>query len=121
VVYREVKEEDGGQSEEDDEQSGESEGHDEAVEQPAVGFLLLFGAERLGDEGVETEKDAAYAEAEGVEEDLGEGGGAHGESGVGQVAEHDGIDQRHGDPAELAGDERQSQVDERWELAAYVA
>ena len=82
---------------------------------------MLFGAERLGDEGVETEQDAADSEAEGVEEDLREGGGAHGEGGVRQVAEHDGIDQRHGDPAELAGDERQSQVDERRELAAYVA
>ncbi len=46
---------------------------------------------------------------------------AHSEGGVGQVAEHNRIDQRHGDPAELAGDERQSQVDERRELAAYVA
>ena len=91
------------------------------MEEPAIGFLLLFGAEGLGDEGVEAEEDAADAEAEGVEEDLREGSGAHGESGVGQVAEHDGVDQRHGDPAELAGDERQSQVDERWELAAYVA
>ena len=39
---------------------------------------------------------------------------------LGKVAEHDGVDQRHGNPAELAGDERQSQVDERRELAAYV-
>ena len=82
---------------------------------------VFFGAEGLGDEGVEAEEDAADAEAEGVEDDLGEGGGAHGEGGVGQVAEHDGVDQRHGDPAELAGDERQSQVDERRELAADVA
>jgi len=91
------------------------------VEEPAVGFLLFFGAEGLGDEGVEAEQDTADSEAEGVEEDLREGGGAHGESRVGQMAEHDGVDQRHGDPAELAGDERQSQVDERRELAAYVA
>ncbi len=91
------------------------------MEEPAVGFLLFFGAEGLGDEGVEAKEDTANAEAEGIEENLREGGGAHGESGVGQMAEHDGVDQRHGDPSELAGDEGQSQVDERRELAAYVA
>jgi len=121
VVDGEAEEERGRDGEDCDKEGGESEGHDEAVEEPAIRFGVFLGAEGLGDEGIEAEEDAADAEAEGVEEDLGEGGGAHGESGVGQVAEHDGVDQRHGDPSELAGDERQSQVDERRELAAYVA
>ena len=121
VVDGEVEEQGGRDGEDGDEQGGEGEGHDEAVEEPAVGFVLLFGAEGLGDEGVEAEEDASDAEAEGVEEDLGEGGGAHGEGGVGEMAEHDGVDQRHGDPAELAGDEGQGQVDERGQLAADVA
>ncbi len=102
VVDGEVQEEDRGEGKDGDEQSRESDGHDEAVEEPAIGLFVLFGAEGLGDEGVETEEDAADAEAEGVEEDLREGGGAHGEGGVGEMAEHDGVDQRHGDPAELA-------------------
>ena len=88
-----------GKGEDRDQERGESYGHDDAVEEPAIGFVLLFGAEGLGDEGVEAEEDAAYAEAEGVEEDLREGRGGHGEGGVGEVAEHDGVDQRHGDPA----------------------
>jgi hypothetical protein len=121
VVDRETQEKYGSEREDGDEQGRECDCHDEAVEEPAIGFGVLFGAEGLGYEGVEAEEDAADSEAEGVEDDLGEGGGAHGESGVGQVTEHDGVDQRHGDPAELAGDERQSQVDERRQLAAYVA
>ncbi len=120
AVDGEVEEQRRGDGEDGDEQDGESDGHDEAVEEPAVGFALLLGAEGLGDEGVEAEEDAADTEAEGVEEDLSEGGGAHGEGGVGEVAEHDGVDQRHGDPAELTGDERDGEMDQRREFAADV-
>ncbi len=121
AVDGEAEEKDGGDGEEDDEQGRERDGHDEAVEEPAIGFFVLLGAEGLRDEGIEAEEDTTDAEAEGVEEDLSEGGGAHGEGGVGEMAEHNGVDQRHGDPAELAGDERQGKVDERGELVAYVA
>jgi hypothetical protein len=116
-----VQEKSRGDGEDGDEERGKSYGHDDAVEEPAIGFVLLFGAEGLGDEGVETEEDAADAETEGIEEDLSECGGAHGDGGVGEMAEHDGVDQRHGDPAKLAGDERQGEVNERWELGADVA
>ncbi len=44
-----------------DEQGREGEGHDEAVEEPAVGFLLFFGAEGLGDQGIEAKEDATDA------------------------------------------------------------
>ena len=47
VVYGQAQEKDGGDGEDRDEQGGESEGHDEAVEEPAIGFLILFGAEGL--------------------------------------------------------------------------
>ena len=79
MVDGQVQEKDWGEGEDGDESDGEGDGHDETVEEPAVGFALLLGAESLGDEGVETKEDAADAEAEGVEEDLSEGGGAHGE------------------------------------------
>ena len=36
------------------------------------------------------------------------------------MTEHDGVDQRHGDPAELACDEGQGEMNQRWELAADV-
>jgi hypothetical protein len=90
------------------------------VDEPAVGFGLQLCAEGLGDEGVEAEQRSTDAEAEDVEEDLREGGGAHRERGVRQMAEHHGVDQRHGDPAELAGDERDGKAEERRHLAADV-
>jgi len=120
AVDGEAEEQDGSEREDGDEQGGERERHDDAVKEPAICFVILFGTEGLGDERVEAEEDSSDSEAKGIEEDLGESGGAHGECGVGQVAEHDGVDQRHGDPAELACDERQSEVDEQWELGADV-
>jgi hypothetical protein len=116
-----MKEERWGEGEDADEEGGEGYGHEEAVDEPAVGGVALVGTEGLGDEAVETEEDAGDAEAEGVVEVRGEGGGAHGEGGVGEMAEHDGVDQRHGDPAELAGDERQGEAEQRREFAADVS
>ena len=91
------------------------------MDEPAIGWLALVGAEGLGDEAVEAEEDAGDAEAEGVVEMLGESRGAHGEGGVGQMAEHDGVDQGHGDPAELACDEREREAEQRREFAANEA
>jgi hypothetical protein len=81
---------------------------------------LFARAEGLGDEGVQPQQYAADAKAERVEEDLRERGGGHGECGVGQVAEHDGVDHGHGHPAEFAGDERQGKAEQRRQLAADV-
>ncbi len=119
-VYGEVQKEDGSDEEDGDEEGGEGEAGEESVEKPAVGGVLIFGTEGLGDEGVESEEDAADADGDGVEDDLREGGGGHGEGRVREVAEHDGVDQGHGDPAELAGDERQRKMQQRREFAANV-
>jgi hypothetical protein len=98
----------------------QGEREDEPVEQPAVGLGVFASAEGLGDEGVEPEEDAGDTEAQGVEEDLGERGRGHRKRGVGQMAEHDGVDQRHGHPSQLAGDERESEPEQRRQLAADV-
>ena len=113
-------EDDGAEGEDGDEERAEGEGEDESVEEPAVGGVDFFGAEGLGDEGVEAEEDAADAEGEGVEDDLGEGGGGHGDGGVREAADHAGVDDRHGHPAELAGDEGRGEPEERGELRADV-
>ena len=42
---------------------------------------------------------------DGVVDDLGEGGGGDGDGRVGQVADHDGVDEGHEHPAELGEDE----------------
>ena len=113
--------EDGGAEGEDrDEQEAEREGEDESVEEPAVGGVDFFRAEGLRDEGVEAEEDAADAEGEGVEDDLGESGGGHGDGRVRQAADHAGVDDGHGHPAELAGDEGRGEPEERRELLADV-
>jgi len=83
------------------------------VEEPAVGGVDLAGAEGLRDESVETEKDTADAEGEGVEDDLGEGGGGHGDGCVRKAADHAGIDDGHGHPSELGGDEGRGEPEER--------
>ena len=111
---------DGAEGEDGDEERAEGEGEDETVEEPAVGGGDFFGAEGLGDEGVEAEEDAADAEGEGVEDDLGECGGGHGDGGVREAADHAGVDDGHGHPAELAGDEGRGEPEERRELRADV-
>ncbi len=88
---------------------GEQGGEDEAVEQPAVGVVELARAVGLRDVGVEAEQDAADAEGEGVVDDLGECGGGDGDGRVGQVADHDGVDDGHEHPAEFGEDERQGE------------
>ena len=98
-VDGEAGEEQGCGQDEGAEERGEEDGHEEAVEEPVVGGGLVVFAEGLGDEGVEREEDAAYAEGEGVEEDLGEGAGGEGEGGAGRAAEHGCVDDGHRDPA----------------------
>ena len=90
------------------------------MEEPAVGGLDLFGAEGLGDEGVEAEKDAADAEGEGVKDDLRQCRRGHGGGRVREAADHAGVDDGHGHPAELAGDEGRGEPEERRELRADV-
>jgi hypothetical protein len=119
-VSRQMQQQNGAEGEEHGEHAREADRQNETVEQPAVGLGLLLGAERLGDECVETEQDAADAEAECVEDHLRERGGGHGERRVRQVAEHHRIHQRHGDPAEFARDERQGELEQRRQFAAEV-
>ena len=54
-------------------------------------------------------EDAGDAEGEGVVEDLAEGGGGDGDGGIGHVADHDGVDDAHGHPAEFGEDEREGE------------
>ena len=100
------------------ERGGEDGGEDEAVVEPAVGFVVAAGAVGLGEEGVEREQDAGDAEGEGVVEDLTERGGGDVDGRVGHVADHDGVDDAHGHPAELGGDEREGEGEDGADLLA---
>ncbi len=89
----------GREGDESHEDCGEDGGEDEAVEEPAVGLVEFACAVGLGDVGVEAEKDAGDAEAEGVVEDLAESSGGDVEGWVGHVADHHGVDDAHRHPA----------------------
>ena len=113
-----VREAERDEQEETEKQPTEKDGEDEAVDQPAMRFGEFAGAVGLGDDGIEAEQDAAEADGEGVKEDLREGGGGEGGGGVGQAADHGGVDQAHGHPAELAEDEGQGEQEHGAEFAA---
>ena len=108
----------GAQHDDEDERERETGGEEEAVEEPAVGFVEAACAVGLGEVGVEAEEDAGDAEGEGVVEDLAEGGGGDGEGGVGHVADHDGVDDAHRHPADLGEDERQGEGEHGTDLVA---
>ena len=90
----------------------------EAVLEGAVGVVDAFGAEGLGEDGVEAEEDSAEPEGEGVVEDLAERGGSEGDGGVGEMADHDGVDDAHGHPADLSEDQREGKVQHGRDFAA---
>src|SRR6266496_1764918 len=71
------------------------------------------------DDGREADEDSGDAEAEGVVEDLSEGGGGDGERGVGHVADHHGVDDAHRHPAEFSEDEGKGEREHRPDLLAY--
>jgi hypothetical protein len=118
VVDGQTHHEDG--STEDDEYEGESEtcGEDEAVEEPAVGLVEAAGTVGLGEVGIEAEEDTGDAEGYRVVEDLAQGGGGDGESRVGRVSDHDGVDNAHGHPAEFGEDEREGEREHGPDLLA---
>ena len=64
------------------------------------------------------EQDAADAEGEGVEKDLGERDGAHGGGGVGEAADHHGVDDAHAHPADLGEDEGEREAQHGAEFGA---
>ena len=75
-----------------------------------MAVFALAGAEGLRDEGVETDKQAAAEEAEDVDEDAAEADGGDGYRAVGKTADHHGVDDGHGHPAEFGEDEREGQA-----------
>jgi len=100
------------------EDGGENGGKDEAMEKPAVGFVEFACSVGLGEVGVEAEKDAGDAEAEGVVEDLAEGGCGDVDCRIGHVADHDGVDDAHRHPTEFGEDEGKGEGEHGSDLLA---
>lgn len=118
MIDGEAEHDRGRQDDDEDEGKGETSGEDEAVEEPAVGFVEAACAVGLGEVGVEAEEDAGDTEGDGVVEDLAERGGGDREGGVGHVSDHDGVDDAHGHPADLGEDQRKGEREDRPDLVA---
>ncbi len=107
AVDGEAHHQDGSGDDDEDEDEGESSGKDEAVEEPAVGFVESACTVGLGEMSVEAEEDACDAEGDGVVEDLTEGSGGDGQGWIGHVSDHHGVHDAHRHPAEFGEDERE--------------
>ena len=93
---------------------------DEAVEEPAIGLIVLARAVGLREVGVKAEQDAADAEGDGIVKNLRERDGRDGDRGMRQVADHDGVDDSHEHPSDLGQDKRQGEGQDGTDLAAEV-
>jgi len=118
MVDGEAEHDQGCRGDDGHEDGSEGCGEQEAVVEPAVGFVEMARSVGLGEVGVEAEKDSGDAEGEGVVEDLSESCGGDGESRVRHVADHDGVHDAHRHPAELGCDERQGEGEHRADLLA---
>ena len=116
MVDGKAEHEDGRDGDEAHEDCGEDGGEDEAVQEPAVGFVVAACSVGLGEVGVEREEDSGDAEAEGVVEDLSESRGGDGEGGVGHVSDHHGVHDAHRHPAEFGEDEREGKGEDGSDL-----
>ena len=116
VVDGQAEHEDRREGDQSHEKGGEEGGEDETVQEPAVGFIVATCSVGLGEVGVEAEKDAGDAEAEGVVEDLSESGGGYVWRRVGHVSDHHGVHDAHGHPAEFGEDEREGKGEDGTDL-----
>ena len=109
-----------GEREEDEQDSKERRGEEDAVIEPAVGLMELAGPVRLREDGIQAQKNASHAKRKGVVEDLRQRNRAHRDRRVGHVADHDGVDDPHGHPPDLCSYQRKSECEHGTEFMAKV-
>src|SRR5579885_2445530 len=100
------------------EQRRHSDGEVDAVDERAVTVFALACSESLGDQGIETDQKSAAEEGNDVEEVGTDADGADGAGALRKMADHDGIDDAHGHPADLGKDEREGEAHSWAQLAA---
>src|SRR5579883_1326759 len=100
------------------EQRGHGDGEIGAINQRAMTIFALAGAEGLGNQGIESNEESAAEEGEHVEQIGADGDGANGAGALRKMADHDGIDDAHGHPADLGKDEREGEAHSWAQLAA---
>ena len=100
-----------------DQQHGDGRIADRQVDrlgQGAMAIVIVTAAEGLGDERVEAEQEANAEEGGGIENGVADADGADG--GRAETAHHDGVHDRHGDPAEFREHDGDRQQQERFRV-----
>src|ERR1700687_1441451 len=89
-----------------------------AVHQGAVAVFAFTGAEGLGDESVQADQQPAAEKSHDIENAGADADRTDGAGAIGQMADHDGVDDAHGHPADLREDQRQRKVQRRAHFGA---
>jgi len=101
----------------DGEERGDRETEIDPVDEGTVAVFTPASAESLRDEGIEADEDAFGEESEDDEEARRNADGADGFSGVRKAADHHGVDNGHGHPADLGEDEGKGEAEGGAEFA----
>ena len=104
-------------------QTGIAEGRDSeaevnAVDERGVAIFAAAGAEGLGDERVQADKEAFTEKGEDDEDAGGDADGADGFGAVRKAADHHGVYDDHAHPTDFGEDEREGQVKSGAKFAA---
>ena len=83
-----------------------------------MAVFTFSSAESLGNEGVESDEQAAAKERENIKDIRADTDGTNGSGAIGKVADHDGIDDSHDHPAKFGENQWQSEMDSRAEFGA---
>ena len=118
VVDGEAQHDERSRYDDEDKREREAGCEEKAVEEPTVGFIKATGAVGLCEEGIKTEENTGDTEGYGVVKNLAEGGGRDGESWVGHMSDHDGVDDAHRHPADLGENERKGEREHGPDLVA---
>ena len=102
----------------DGEKGSDGEAEVDAIEERGVAVFAMTCAERLGDEGVQADKDAFAKESEDDEQAGGDADGTNGFGAVREAADHHSVDDDHAHPADFGEDERESETKGGAELVA---
>ena len=92
------------------EKRGDREAEIDSVDERGVAIFATAGTERLRDKGVQADEKAFPEEGENDKEARGDGYSPDGFGGIGKAADHHGVHDGHGHPADFGEDEGKSEA-----------
>jgi len=119
-VWRDAEEmeEAGEQADGNQEERQEQEAEVDAVDEGVVAVVAPAGAEGLGDERVQADQEALAEENEDEKKAGSDADGGDGLGTVGEAANHHGVHDGHGNPADFGEDEGEGQMESGPQLGA---